>query len=331
MRPQWTDDDKRALAARFFASPFGAGLDDADRRGLLESLLWFGTDYGPGDPLRWSPVAVEILLADWIPRKIVADVPYLAQAPDLLRAFIRFSHAERGIRGPLTEQTLAAVDEWEPGYRATIRTPRPQGPAALLAAMGLLDSNSAPPPEFFESALDDVLLDDLRRAVGGEQALASLDTSPLPDEPFDWQEVPDDVHERVAEVLALVDRCCTELFDVELRTAARRLLARVAAADPEIFRRRSRAEGSAAAICWIVATANDVFRDRDLTVKQLTSWFGIAGTPSTRAKPLLTAIGVDPDGYAYGDGHLGSPDYLTGDHRAGMVAGRDSLRDDDPR
>jgi hypothetical protein len=66
-------------------------------------------------------------------------------------------------------------------------------------------------------------------------------------------------------------------------------------------------------------------------VKQLTSWFGIAGTPSTRAKPLLKAIGVDPDGYAYGDGHLGSPDYLTGDHRAGMVAARDRLRGDDPR
>jgi hypothetical protein len=31
-------------------------------------------------------------------------------------------------------------------------------------------------------------------------------------------------------------------------------------------------------------------------------------------------------GYAYGDGHVGSPDYLTGAHRAGMVADRDRLR-----
>ena len=124
-RPQWTDEDKQALADRFFASPFGTGLDDADRRDLLESLLWFGTDYGPGDPLRWSPVAVEILLADWIPRKIMADGRHLAQAPDLLRAFIRFSHAERGIRSELTEETLAAVDEYEPGYQARIRTRRP--------------------------------------------------------------------------------------------------------------------------------------------------------------------------------------------------------------
>lgn len=101
VRPDWPDEAQQALADRFFASPFGTGLDDADHRSLLESLLWFGTDYGPGDPLRWSPVAVEILLTDWIPRKIVADVPYLAQAPDLLRAFLGFCHAERGIRAEM--------------------------------------------------------------------------------------------------------------------------------------------------------------------------------------------------------------------------------------
>ncbi|MGH3873106.1 MAG: hypothetical protein ACRDSR_16635 [Pseudonocardiaceae bacterium] len=136
-RPEWDDTAQAELARRFLASPFGAGFDDADHRSLLESLLWFGTGYGPGDPLRWSPTAVEILLSDWIPRKIVAEVGYLAKAPDLLRAFIRFCHGERGIRAELTTQTLGAVDEYEPGYQKLIRSPRPQGPAALLAAMGL--------------------------------------------------------------------------------------------------------------------------------------------------------------------------------------------------
>ena len=94
--------------------PYGAGLDDPDHRGLLESLLWYGTDYGPGDPLRWSPVKVEILLDDWIPRKIVAPAEYLAKAPDLLRAFIRFAHEEVGLRSDLTDETLAAINAWEP-------------------------------------------------------------------------------------------------------------------------------------------------------------------------------------------------------------------------
>lgn len=319
VRPDWPEDARRVLADRFFASPFGAGLDDADKRSLLESFLWFGTDYGPGDPLRWSPTAVEILLTDWIPRKIVADVPYLAQAPDLLRAFIRFCHDERGIGAELTSDTLSAVDEFEGEYRTTIRSPRPQGPAALLAAMGALD------PERPWPAGDP--LEDLVEAVGGRESLDALDDEPLPDEPFDWQRVPGHVREPVGQVLALVDRGCTELLDAELRTAARRLLARVAAADPDLFLRRRRPEGTAAAVCWIVATANHVFRDGDLTVKELTSWFGISGGPSTSAKALLKAMGVDPDGYAYGDGHLGSPDYLTGEHRARMVAARDLLLD----
>ncbi|MGQ0778698.1 MAG: hypothetical protein ACT4NY_30510 [Pseudonocardiales bacterium] len=136
-RPEWDDAALAGLTERFLAAPSGAGFDDADHRGLLESLLWFGTGYGPGDPLRWSPTAVEILLADWIPRKIVAEVGYLAKAPDLLRAFIRFCHRERGIRAELTTETLGAVDKYEPRYQKLIRSPRPQGPAALLAAMGL--------------------------------------------------------------------------------------------------------------------------------------------------------------------------------------------------
>ena len=81
---------------------------------------------------------MEILLADWIPRKIMASPGQLSKVPALLRAFIRFCHAERGIRPVLTDQTLAAVDEYEPEYQRVIRSPRPQGPMALLAAMGVL-------------------------------------------------------------------------------------------------------------------------------------------------------------------------------------------------
>lgn len=135
VRPEWDEAALGELTDRFFASPLADGLDDEDRRALLESLLWFGTDYGPGDPLRWSPTAVEILLLDWIPRKIVADSDYLGKAPDLLRAFISFCHAERGLRTELTTETLLAVDECEPEYQESIRSPRLQGPEALIAAM----------------------------------------------------------------------------------------------------------------------------------------------------------------------------------------------------
>ncbi|MBV8993638.1 MAG: hypothetical protein JO287_08035, partial [Pseudonocardiales bacterium] len=168
-RPSWGTDRLRKLTDRFFGSAYAAGLDDADHRALLESILWFGTDYGPGDPLRWSPVVVEILLAHWIPYKIDASAAYLAKAPDLLRAFIRFCHHERGIRAALTAKTLAAVDKYEPEYQRTISSPRPQGPAALLAAMSALYSGSRwPPPKAEPPNLREMMLDTLRRAVGGE-------------------------------------------------------------------------------------------------------------------------------------------------------------------
>ena len=317
VRREWSDADRQALAERFLASPFAAGLDDPDSRDLLDTLMWFGTDYGPGDPLRWSPVAVEILLTDWIPRKIVADFAYLAKAPAVLRGLIRFSHAERGIRPGLTEETLAAVDEWEPEYQATIRSPRLQGPEALLAAVGVLD-----PEEY----LDSVELDELRRAVGGARALDELDDAPLPDEPFAEERVPEDVRDRVAAVRELVDRCCDALLDVEHRTAARRLLAAVAEGDPNIFRRRSRAETAAAAICWLVAKANRSLGPGGLQAQELLGWFGVRSA-SQRSEPMLSAIGVDP--HQPGERELESPRYLTAARRRRLIADRDRLADRD--
>ncbi|ADB76295.1 hypothetical protein Gobs01_02272 [Geodermatophilus obscurus DSM 43160] len=315
-RPKWSEADRQALAERCLASPFAAGLDDADSRDLLDTLLWFGTDYGPRDPLRWSPVAVEIVLTDWIPRKIVADFRYLAKAPAVLRALIRFSHAERGIRPGLTEETLAAVDEWEPEYQAAIRAPRLQGPEALLAAVGALD-----PEEY----LDAVQLDELRRAVGGARALDGLDgldDALLPDEPFVEKRVPADVRDRVAEVRELVDRCCDGLLDVEHRTAARWLLAAVADGDPAVFRRRGRAETAAAAICWLVAKANRSLGPGGPQAQELLGWFGVRSA-SQRSEPMLAAIGVDP--HQPGERALESPTYLTAARRRQLIADRDRL------
>jgi Domain of unknown function (DUF6398) len=318
-RREWTDDDRQELVDRFFDSPSGAGLDDAERRDLLETLLWFGTDYGTGDPWRWSPVRVEMLLADWLPRKVVADVTYLAKAPDLLRAFVRFAHGETGIRQQLTDEALAAIDQWEPEYQRTIRAPRLHGPAALLERLGTLDDGDL---TSLTSALEGLTAGSPDRLVGGDDVLQELDDVPLPDEPFDWARVPDDVRDRVAEVLGLVDRGCDELLDVELRTAARRLLAAVAAADPAMFRRRGRPDTAAAAVCWIVGKANQAFDGPGPSVKDLLTSFGVgANTPSQRGRPMLKAIGGEM--LPWGEVVLGSPDYLTSARRREIVRRRD--------
>ena len=122
--PTRYDDEALAdLARRFRASPFAEGVADAGD--LLSSLLSFGSQHGPGDPMRWSPAFAELFLLDWLPRAVVAEVPDLEPAPDLLRAFVRFCHHERGVRAELTERTVAEIDAMAPEYQELIRSERP--------------------------------------------------------------------------------------------------------------------------------------------------------------------------------------------------------------
>lgn len=245
---------------------------------------------------------MEILLADWIPRKVSAPVDHLAKAPDLLRAFIRFAHAEVGLRSDLTEDALGAIDMWEPTFQESVRTPRP------------------PAPDLAQRAVDR-----LARAVRGLAALARLDDNPLPDEAFQWAGIPVDVAERVQAVLDLVDDCCDTMFDIEFRTACRRLLARVASAAPEIFRRRGRAETAAAAVVWMIGKANDVFAlyVAGPQVNEIMTHFGLKGSASQRAGVMLQAAGFDCQAH---DLTLGSPEYLVVARRRNMIAVRDRYR-----
>jgi len=323
-RPEWSDADLARLTQEYFTSEYGAGFDDADGRGLLDSILWFGTDYGPGDPLRWSPVGVEILLADWIPRKIVADPAYLSKAPELLRSFIRYCHDRQGIRTALTDETLAAVDQWEPEYQRLIRSSRPQGAAAIAAAVQLAAADLA---DDDDDAWDDAwyektVLESLDEAVGGRHALMNLDGSALPDEEFVWAGVPGDVRSRVEEVLLLTDACCDKLFDAEYRTACRRFLSRVTVGDPNIFRRKGRASSAAAAVCWVIAKANNAVGayGSGLTVQELMAFFGESGS-SQRAGTFLRAAGIDTDPYR--GMHLGTPDLLVSARRSQIITSRD--------
>ncbi len=326
VRPKWTKAAKKKLATRFFGSDFGRPLDDAEHRDLLDEFLWFGTDYGPGDPLRWSPVSVEILLADWIPRKIVADPQYLSKAPALLRAFIRFCHAERGIRPALTQETVASVGRWEPEYRRVIRSPRPQGPMALLAAMGALGDDERWQDEPFD--IRQHVLDGLAEEVGGQGALDSLDDAPLPDEEFGWDGVPADVRDRVGPVLAACDRCCDDLFGAEYRTACRRLLARAVPGLSGLLHGQASPKAIAAAACWVIGKGNDRFGQRpgDLRIKDLTSYFGLAkSSVSGRGYQIMRAAGIE-SADVYSGIRLGSPALLVSARRRRIIELRDLHR-----
>lgn len=336
-RPEWSDAARDDLTERFFNSKFGRALDHPDHRGLFDAILWFACDYGPGDPLRWSPASVEILLEDWIPRKILADAEYLSRAPEVLRAFIRYCHGERGIPSRLTDQTLEMVDLCEPDYQEIIRTPRPMGPAGTVAGLRDLAFDSP-----WDNALDDHVEDDvwdgfsmrthLEREVGGPDALAALDDVPLPDEPFDWTVVPDDVRDRLSEILALVDGCCDELLDVEHRTAARRVLARICSHGPEVFRRRGANSTAAAGIVLWVCSMNRTWKlgGRRISQKALLDHFGLKSSVTGRADTLIKAAGFPRYHNPWGVEVVpGSPEYLVARKRRDILASLARLEDDE--
>ena len=319
-RKEWSDEETAAISADFFASRFGAPLDHEDERSLLDSVLWFGTGYATGDPFRWSPVTVELLLDDWFPRKVVAEPSYLTKLPDVVRGFIWYCHDRRGIRAALTAETLAAVDRYEPEFQRVIRSARSQGPAALLA--GTFEAGAHDEDDL---STGEIMLEGLDRKVGGRMQLQNLDDHPLPDEPFEWAGIPDDIRPVVREVLDFCDRCADELLDVEHRTAMRRFLSRAAAADPAAFRRKASPARGAAAVAWVICRANDTVGayGSGLTVQELVAWFGVKGSSvSQRAEPFLRANGVDPH-RLYGSMDLGAPDLLTSKRRAEIVASRD--------
>ena len=103
------------LCGRFFATSSAAPFTDSSHRELLLELL---EDYR--DPVRWSTARVEQALRyppydDYrIPLEVMLD------APDLLRAFIPFAHAQSGIRDELTSRTLAMVDALRSSYKREV-------------------------------------------------------------------------------------------------------------------------------------------------------------------------------------------------------------------
>ena len=316
-RREWSEQETAAIADAFFTSSYGAALDRVDERDLLESVLWFSTGYATGDPWRWSPVTVEMLLADWFPRKVIAKPAYLAKLPDLLRAYIRYCHDRNAVRADLTAETLAAVDRYEPEYLSLIHSDRQRSMAGLAEA--LLES------ERLKGLSDSEWnLEYLARDVGGVDALMSLDGSALPDEEFDWSGIPEDIRPAVEAILELCDGCAEALFDVEHRTAMRRFLARAARTDAKVFTRKSSPVRGAAAVAWVITTGNRTAGvwSAEMTAKDLLAHFGVTGSVSDRAGTLMRAAGI-PTGHATSSIELGDPGLLVSARRRSLVRSRD--------
>jgi hypothetical protein len=116
--PEPMADELRAkLVGDFLGSPEGeAARKQPEGRRLAEALVDYRADHSDGDPLRWSPVVVELFMNGY-PRKVAMEADDVERLPEVLRSWVRYAGRRRGLSPDLVEETLEAVARFEPDLR----------------------------------------------------------------------------------------------------------------------------------------------------------------------------------------------------------------------
>lgn len=345
------------------AAAIGFDLGDVHDRAAIEAIVDYAGMLGIRDPFVWDEDGVHELLESYLPSLVLPDPTTARRLEPVLEAFLSFSAHQTGQSKKERAALLRAARQAMPDYLEIALSPQAQTlrqalldydelteglanfdvniigegvPAqdrfssdelAALDALGLLGApEAARAPSGLDELLLQHLLEQLTTPLGSIEAVEALDDTPLPDERLDLTPVPEDVRPVVESVSRLVDDFADEFFGVEFRTAARRFLARAAAGDPSIFRRKGRADTAAAAVAWAVARGNELVSapGAQLTVQDLTEHFGTKGSPSTRARPFIDAVDTASYGAVAGP-VLGSPDLLVSSMRARLIALRDQV------
>lgn len=172
----------------------------------------------------------------------------------------------------------------------------------------------------------------LAAIVGGEDALATLDSSPLAPEELDLAAVPAHLRDRVGDIAARFEPWVPLVLGDEGLTAARRLLVRAVSTEPGLLR-SDRDDIATGAVAWAVAKGNDlVGQNRPVRASVIQELAGIRSSPGQRGSAFAYAVGGVPvwSGRAqwmYGAQPdvipLGSPDLLLGRFRHRLMVTRD--------
>lgn len=111
--PELSPEQRDRLLADFLAAPEGAALEpEGDGAHAVSMAIDFCAGYVDARPLRWSPVTVELFMASWLPRKLVADRAAFEAVPEALEAWLRYAGRRREIPAWAIEDTVAAIAEW---------------------------------------------------------------------------------------------------------------------------------------------------------------------------------------------------------------------------
>ncbi|WP_394216438.1 hypothetical protein [Brachybacterium vulturis] len=323
-RPPWILEDGTDLVVEFLASPQGRDLDGDDHAPPLVTFLFLVASGASGDPLGWTPELSEWVAAEMLPTNPVLSDEATQRAPAVLPALITWAHARTGTEEATTRAVLDVVRPLLEDLPA--RRSDPQIRARRLEENVEYALETADP--------DALRYADLAMRVGGDEELDQLDDTPLPTEPLQLEDVPEDLHPTLREIddhlVRDLDRVAADhpeqdsVFGDEFRTACRRLLTRIARRDPAVLRRRASTRITAGAIAWTVGRGNDLVGHPPAPARAsaLLGAFGITGSPSQRAETLTRAAAMprSPIGVALGD-----PGLLVSAARQRLVRTRDRL------
>jgi len=111
--PELPFEERDRLMADFLAAPESEGIEPGtDASEVVRMAVDYCAGYVDGDPLRWSPVVVELFMAGWLPRKLLADREMFEAVPAALDAWVRYAGRQRGIPTEAIEFIAAAIPEW---------------------------------------------------------------------------------------------------------------------------------------------------------------------------------------------------------------------------
>ena len=129
-RPEMPRAARDELRDEFLRSPEGrAFAPDSDEAYAVSLAIDFCADYVDGRPLRWSPVVVELFMADWIPRKILSDGELLARLPAALDGWVRCAGRRSNLPGWALAATREAIPAWQETMVERSDDPAAAGPA----------------------------------------------------------------------------------------------------------------------------------------------------------------------------------------------------------
>ncbi|MGW1341757.1 hypothetical protein ACWCOV_11930 [Kribbella sp. NPDC002412] len=158
IRPLLSPKQREQLVDEFLVSSYAVGLPD-DAADIARLWIDHAVDHTVGGPLRVSAVLVELFLAHWLPRKVLADSTYFEAVPVVVKAWLEFAGDRTQLALDAIDEAVDAVDVWTPALEA----------AAMIDPIGSTPGERV----FLDDSSND--LEDAYRALSG------LGTPPQPD------------------------------------------------------------------------------------------------------------------------------------------------------